>query len=151
MGNRLGALIYSVAFICLVMMIGTAQTQDAFRQKYGESDSKGRYKVRNNIGFSVKYKRGITPSEMTIEPLNTGASKVGKDGMRSVMASDEAEQVLDELVPIGDRGKKLRSSNTSFSCTSVQLIYYEQLIVNMTKRCQPQGGGTYSINIRWNS
>ena len=139
---------YTIFFASLVffavVMIGMAQTRDEFKHKYGPPDAKGRYLVRPDIGFEVKYKQNRTLSEMTIKPLSSE-----NDGSKKVMSSKLAEESLDELVPEKRRGEKTKEGVAEFGCTSVNYTEYELVKINTTKRCSAQGDGTYSINVRW--
>ncbi len=139
-------------FASMIVVIGMAQTRDEFKQKYGSPDAKGRYIVRPNIGLLIEYKQGQNPSEMVIEPLNSDTSDVSnseKKNSRKVMSSDEAEEVLDELVPVAKRGEKGFVGKILSGCTSIDHTEYEQVTINIAKRCQQQGVGTYSISVRW--
>ncbi len=150
MKKRLTLLVSLTSFIFLIIIIGIAQTRDEFKQKYGSPDSKGHYVVRPGIGLLVKYNQSRNPYEMTIEPINSNTTAVSTSenkGSGKVMPSDMAEEVLDEILPVAKRGKKIGVSDISFGCNSVYREDYEQVTINIAKRCK--GGGTYSINIRW--
>lgn len=152
MKKRLILLILLTLFTFIIVVIGMAQTRDEFKQKYGSPDAKGRYIVRPNIGLSIEYKQGQNPSEMVIKPLDSdtaNASNSEKKSSRKVMASSEAEEVLDELVPVAKRGKKGFVANFLKGCTSINHTEYEQVTINIVKRCERQGAGTYSITVRW--
>ncbi len=140
-------LIFVTLFTFITTSSGTAQTRDELQRKYGTPDAKGRYVVRPDIGLSVKYDQNQNLAQMTIEPLNSN-SKNASNPVK-VMLSDLAQEVLDEFVPTATRGKKITSGNFEFSCHSVDYIEYEQVTINIPKRCSAQGGGIYSINIRW--
>jgi hypothetical protein len=144
-------LISSVSFVSLIIIFGMAQTRDEFRQKYGAPGAKGHYVVRPGIGLSVKYKQPQKPSEMLIEPLDSVTADVSniENNSNKVIPSDVAEELLDELVPTAKRGKKGKTMNAEFACTTVDYIDYEQVKINIVKRCEQQGAGTYSISIRW--
>jgi len=125
-----------------------AQTRDKLKQKYGSPDTKGRYIVRPDIGLSVKYKQDENPSEISIIPLNLDTEDTSKSS-DEVMPSDEAEEVLDELVPVVERGAMGFAATFSAGCPFSNYTEYERLTILITKRCERRGGGTYSINVRW--
>jgi hypothetical protein len=136
----------------MIVVIGKAQTRDEFKQKYGSPDAKGRYIVRPNIGLSIEYKQGQNPSEMIIKPFDlddTNISNTDKESYNKVMPSAEAEEVLDELVPVAKRGKKGFVGKILRGCTSVNHTEYEQVTINIVKRCERRGGGIKSIEIHW--
>jgi hypothetical protein len=139
-------------FASMIVVIGTAQTRDEFKQKYGSPDAKGRYIVRPNIGLSVEYKEDQNPSEMVIKPLDSDTANTTnsqKKSSRKVMSSDEAKEVLNELVPVAKRGEKGMVLNFLHGCTTSDRTEFEQVTINIVKRCKRQGGGTYSISISW--
>lgn len=152
MKKRLILLVSLILVAFMIAVIGMAQTRDEFKQKYGSPDAKGRYLVRPNIGLSIEYKQGHNPSEMIIKPLDPGttdASTSEKDNSNKVMPSDEAEEVLDELVPVAKRGVKGLTANISHGCPFTNYTEYERVTINITRRCERNGGGTYSISVRW--
>lgn len=152
MKKRLILLVLLTLSAFMILVIGMAQTRDEFKQKYGSPDAKGRYIVRPNIGLLIEYKQGQNPSEMVIKPLDsdtTNASNSEKKSSRKVMPSDEAEEVLNELVPVAKRGEKGFVGKFLHGCVSGDITEYEQVTIDIVKRCEQRGGGTYSITIRW--
>jgi len=152
MKKRLILLVSLTLFAFMIVVIGMAQTRDEFKQKYGPPDAKGRYIVRPNIGLSIEYEQGQNPSEMVIKPLDSDTANVSnseKESSNKVMPSDEAEEVLNELVPVEKRGRNRNTGNSEFGCTSIDYTEYEQVIINTVKRCEQQGAGIYSISVRW--
>src|SRR4051794_36248387 len=101
-----------LTLLASMMITGVAQTRDEFRQKYGPPNSKGQYAVKSNIGVKVEYTQDRIPSRMFIEPLYQDGEQVSNsetEGTNKVMSSVEAERVLDELVPVTNRGKEIGS------------------------------------------
>lgn len=134
-------LIFLTSLVFITVITGTAQTPDELKQKYGSPDSKGIYIVRPNIGLLVKYKDNRNITEMLIKPFDS----------YSLMNSDEAEKVLDEVFPVAKRGKKGNSVDVVSGCLIDITTLYKLFSISIAKRCgtQAQGGGTYSISIRW--
>lgn len=152
MKKRLILLVLLTLSAFMIVVIGMAQTRHEFKQKYGSPDAKGRYIVRPNIGLSIEYKQGQNPSEIVIKPLDSDTTDISnseKESSRKVMPSDEAKEVLDELVPVAKRGEKGLVANISHGCTSGDHTEYEQVTIDIVKRCERRGGGTYSISVRW--
>ncbi len=152
MKKSLVLLITLTLFAFMIVVIGKTQTRDEFRQKYGSPDAKGLYVVRYNIGLLVKYKQSQKPFEIVIKPLDLDTANISnpeKESSSKVMPSTEAEEVFNELVPIAKRGKEGKTMNAEFGCTSVDYTDYEQITTKIVKRCKQQGGGTYSIAVRW--
>jgi hypothetical protein len=84
---------------------------------------------------------------MTIKPMPT--KNANKNDSPKVMPRNTANEVLDEVVPATRRGKKGASYSAEYGCTSSDRVEYENVTVAILNRCERQGGGTYSINIRW--
>ncbi len=145
----------------LVMLLTAApclaQTSTELRRKYGEPEKLSpkssqilveRYLVRGSINMTVKFGGGSNgrACELRIEPRRTRT----QDGKRvEAMAEFAAEQVLEELAPMKERGRLIKTSNAEFGCSSVVFGDYERVMIAVTKRCAAQGGGTYSVKIRW--
>jgi len=152
MKKRLILSISLTLFALVIVVIGMAQTRDEFKQKYGSPDAKGRYIVRPDVGLSVEYKEDRNLSEMVIKPLDsetTNLSNPEKKSSKKVMPSDEAEEVLNEVVPVEKRGNKGFVGNFLHGCISNNYTEYEQVTIDVVKRCEKQGGGTHSISIHW--
>lgn len=125
------------------------QTNNELKQKYGSPDAKGQYIVRPEIGVTAKFKEDGRPIEMFIKPLDSSEAEMSDNSSFKVMLSDVVDEVLNELVPVAKRGKQGGTTNAEFGCTSTDYTEYEQVTINTVKRCEQQGGGTYSIGIRW--
>jgi microcystin-dependent protein len=152
MKKHLILLVSLISFLSIFVLLGLAQTRDEFKQKYGLPDDKGRYVVRPDIGLSIEYKQGQNPSEMVIKPLDSDAANASnseKENSRKVMLSDEAEEVLDELVPVAKRGERGFVAKLLSGCISADRTEYEQVTIDIVKRCERRGGGTYSISVHW--
>ena len=152
MKKLLNLLVFLISFVFLIVIVGIAQTRDEFKQKYGSPNSKGQYVIRPNIGLQVKYNQSQIPSEMISEPLDPNTANVSnseKESSNKLMLSDEAEEVLDEVVPVAKRGKKIGGGRFSFGRASLYNTEYEQVTINIAKRCEKQGGGISSITVRW--
>ncbi len=151
--KKLLILLISLAlFVFMNAAVGAAQTRDELRQKYSLPDSKGYYTAKPNIRLLVQYNQNQSISEMIIEPIDSNTestSSAEKKSSNKVMPADKAEEVFDELVPVAKRGKKGNTGIAEFGCTSSEYSEYEQITTNIVKRCEQQGGGIYSITIRW--
>lgn len=132
-------LIFLTSLVFITVITGTAQTPDELKQKYGSPDSEGIYTVRPNIGLLVKYKDNRNISEMLIKPFDS----------YSLMNSDEADKVLDEVFPVAKRGKKVNVGDLVAGCLIDTTTLYKLFSISIAKRCETQGGGTYSISVRW--
>jgi hypothetical protein len=94
----------------------------ALRARYGEPIVKEAFKVRPNLEIMVSY--GSSSQVCRIEfPIS--------------LTRQELEEVIDELVPPGERGKEIGHSRWIFGGYSVSHINYEHIIIS-----EHQGGTT---------
>jgi hypothetical protein len=139
------------SLIFITALVAVAQSPDTLKQKYGSPNANGLYTVRPGIGLELTSDRVGQPKAMTIKPLETESStprSSQKTGMK-VMPKNTALEILDEVLPATQRGKKIAAFSAEYGCTSVDQDQYENITIDIVNRCDQQGGGTYSVNIRW--
>jgi len=149
-------LLKALLVMLLIAAPSLAQTAAELRQKYGEPEILSRkssqilierYMVRGSITMTVKFGgRSGRACELRIEPRRT---RIQNSKRVDVMSEFEAEQVIKELAPMEERGRLIKSSNAEFGCSTVDFGDYERVMIAVTRRCAAQGGGTYSVKIRW--
>lgn len=136
-----------ILFCCLV---GSAQTPDEFKQKYGPPDEQGRYIVRPGIAMTVKYTSDQRLSDILLQPDPIYKPRLPGVSNSNAMPEDIAQQVLDELVPLEKRGTASKFlANIESSCISISPRDYEFVTIGITRRCNEQGGGLYQISVHW--
>jgi hypothetical protein len=118
----------------------TAQTPQEFKERYGPPQS-GIYTVRAGIGARIAFDAANQAAEIDVAPLRS-------DAPLSAMSATEAAKILDEIMPVSQRGKILKKAGFVASCVSVQTEDYERVSIAWTIRCESQGGGVYRLNIR---
>lgn len=150
-------LLKALLVMLLIAAPSLAQTAAELRRKYGEPkilSSKSShilvllYMVRPDITMTVKFgdSTGGRACEQRVEPYRT---RTQNSRQVDVMDESEAEKVLEELAPAAERGRLIKSSNAEFGCSTVLFGDYERVMIAVTRRCAAQGGGTYSVKIRW--
>lgn len=143
----------------LVMLILAAscfaQTPDELRRKYGKQEILSqkssqilveRYMVRPGIMMTVKFGDGGRACELRIEPRRTRTQNARRV---EIIEAAAALHITEELAPALERGRLINTSDAQFSCASIIFRQYERVMIAVTERCAAQGGGTYSIKIRW--
>jgi hypothetical protein len=102
----------------LTSVVAAAQTSTTLHQKYGQptSDTYDRqpveiYKVRADIKVTVRYTKHGDICSMFIAPLSEMTN-----GKPSLLKSDALDEVIDELVPKGQRGKYLMGTFLNITC-----------------------------------
>jgi hypothetical protein len=143
---------FPIVTLSILALISTvfAQTPTALRNRYGPADEKGRYTVRPGIGLEAKYDTDGSPTEMTVKLLDDGTTPGSdKPQRRNAMRRNIAMEVLDEIAPVNKRGKRTAMFLEERGCYSFETTEYENLTTKIANRCEPQGGGTYSVQIVW--
>lgn len=139
-------LLISILLILTAVVTVVAQTSSTLKEQYGAPDAKGLFRVRPEIGLEAIFGRNGQPKAMTIKPFDT---KGPNTNAPKVMSKHTAVEILDEVLPVAQRGKKGSSYSSEYGCTSSDHIEYEKVVIGIVNRCERQGGGTYSVNIRW--
>ena len=145
-----------------------AQTAAELRAKYGEPQMRRlkdnrpeieRYLVRPNITATVRYNERGEPRELLIEPVPGSTPKAGRvehapDG--DYMSTPEVIEVINEVVPVGRRGKLIMAGTWNAGdpkmrlhhsgCTGIYSAIYERVTIGSVSWCW---GGTFSATIRW--
>jgi hypothetical protein len=132
--------------ITVFMLAITAQEAGKYREKYGPPDAQGRYIVRPGIGMTIKFAKNGKPAEMVIKRLD--ADESDRKPAR-VMSSAVAQEIIQEVAPIGSRGPLKSKGGLGSGCTTVHVSEYEQVSISDVTRCEAQGEGTYSASVRW--
>jgi hypothetical protein len=143
----------------LIMLLAAApslaQTSGELRRKYGDPEILShkssqvlvvRYIVRGNIMVTVKFGSNERACELRIEPRQT---RTQNSRRVDVMAESEAEQIIEELSPKAERGRLIKTADRNLGCSTVIFGDYERVMIAVTRRCAAQGGGTFSVKIRW--
>jgi len=139
----------AIIAIFLMVLPVVSQTNSDFRQRY-QSPKVGSYVVRPNIIMSVRFAdeslwKGYA-CEAVIKPeATTSSSEVSSE----TFASESALEIIDEVVPIAQRGKLINALSVNGGCTGMRISMYEQVVINRVTRCEAAGGGTYQASIKW--
>jgi hypothetical protein len=131
--------------LALLFLPFVKQTADEFGQKYKPHESGG-YIVRPGIVMKVKATASGDVCGAEIKPL---ASTVSKDHYPSVMPSETAKEVVDEIIPETKRGKIIGRFNVNGGCTGMDVSGHEKVTIVIVTRCKEGGGGIYSARIQW--
>ena len=131
-----GSLVQLASAMALLVLPVTPQTSQELRQRYGNPDAE-RYVVRPGIVMTVAFAKDGQPCEMIIEPLH---SRVSNDTSLKLMPSDKVTEILDEVLPLTQRGKLLRDISFTSGCNLIHTADYETVTITRTIRCTPDGG-----------
>jgi hypothetical protein len=144
------------AFLLTLMLAASClgQTPDELRRKYGKPETLShkssqvlvqRYTGGRNITITVKFADQRRACQLRIEPsqgLSIGDSS-------EVMSADEAYKLTEELAPMAERGRLIKTSNVGLGCSMVVYQEYERVMIATATRCTQREGGIYSVIIRW--
>jgi len=140
------------------------QTFSELRARYGEPQmtelknnrpAVERFLVRPNILMTIRYAHGGEPCEAVLEPVPNSTPKTGRPE-HDYMSTAEVITLINELVPIEKRGKKINEFSVNGGdrqmklhhpgCSGVYSVFFENAIVTCSTWCW---GGTFSATIHW--
>jgi hypothetical protein len=154
--------------IPLVIMLVTtvsaySQTSSELRKKYGEPEilklkdgepEVERYNVSQTIRLTVTYAKKGQLYELVIEPVPSSTPK--NDGVGDLMPTKTVINLINELAPVGLRGKSRGAFSVNGGdpemklhhpgCWGGYLVIYEHVTIDCSTWCW---GGTFSVRIRW--
>jgi hypothetical protein len=153
---------------CAAAIVTSAQTSADLRTKYvlpqmSQLDHGRpvieRYLVGPNILLTIKYTKQGEPCEAILEPVPStmpnDASSEHPAG-RDIMSTAEVIKVINELLPIEKRGKKVNELSSNGGdrdmklhhpgCAGAYYVFFEHAIVACSTWCW---GGTFSATIHW--
>ena len=155
------------------VLLGTAVVVDAqssaeLRVRYGEplfaevKDNRAaveRFLVRPNIIMTIRYTDRGEPYEALLEPVPNSTPKTGRPEHApegDYMSTVEVIELINELVPIEKRGKKINEFLVNggdremklhhLGCTGYLVVTFENVSVRAASWCW---GGTFSATIHW--
>jgi hypothetical protein len=112
-------------FLVLAAYLANPQSSSELRSRYGELDIE-RFIVRPGIGLTVEYGSDRLACEMLVEPplpLFHG------DEQTLYMSSDEVTGVLDDVVPVGMRGREIGHLTSEIGRNKYDSIEYENVSI----------------------
>jgi len=136
----------SVMFgMLLVCVAAYPQSGSDLRSKYGTPSET--YEVRPNVLMTVVFGADGQACEMVIEARHTSKAAVNDDNLIPLHI---AEEVLNEVAPIKQRGKGGQAITFSGGCSSVTSEEYENVSIYRAEQCL-QGGGkaVVAITVKW--
>ena len=139
----------AILAILLIVLPVVAQTNSDFRQRY-QSSEVGTYVVRPNIIMSVKFADEFLWKDYACEAvIKHEATTTSNEVSPITFSSESALEIIDEVVPIAQRGKLINELSVNGGCTGMRISMYERVIINRVTRCETAGGGTYQVSIKW--
>ena len=123
---------------CLLFMVANlavAQTAQDLRNRYGEPEV-GRFRVRPGIGLTVEFGSDHLACQMLIQPSQQLLSS--QEEQTVFMSSETDSDILEEIAPIGTRGKETGQSHMVSGCNNIDGTEYENFwITRSTHNCLP--------------
>src|SRR6266851_8334644 len=107
-----------VAFTFVVGIVGLSQTPSDLKMKYGPPDDLGRYVVRPGVGMTLQFDEAGITRDITIRPIESDATSTSRSSKGvATMERDLAKAILDEVMPVSNRGQYKGTGNAEFGCT----------------------------------
>ncbi len=139
----------AIVAILLIALPMLGQTRHQFSQKYG-SPQVNVYKVRPSIIMPIKFAGASFWKDDACEAvIKPGATAISNADSSATMPAALVLEIIDEVVPITQRGKLVEEFSVNGGCTGMQIGVYEHVIINRVTRCEAAGGGTYQASIKW--
>jgi len=138
--------------IVLVLMFTArsvvAQTPIELEAKYGSPVNA--YVIRPGLLMTVKYTVSARICEMSIIEAQTPGSNII---LRTLLTPEIVPKMINELIPEGERGKKIRSYGLvqTQGMTGQFLYNYENVSIELVQQFKPSEGWSDNIlKIKWN-
>ena len=112
--------------LVLFAIICAAQTADDFPARYGHPDAE-KFRVRPEITLTVRYGEDDAACEMLIEPSNSDRSHSNKE---LSMATNTVSEVIDELIPLWQRGLLLNFGTENMGAAEVLDAEYQNVTIS---------------------
>lgn len=126
--------IFAGCFLVAVGSVLLTQSSQEFHGRYGEPDIE-RFAARPGISLAVEYGSDHLACQVLIEPPQ---SLIHQEEQARLMSSEDASQVLEEVVPVAMRGKKTNAMIDVSGCNEVHMTDYENVfIMRTTHTCDP--------------
>ncbi|MGH9944073.1 MAG: hypothetical protein ACRD9R_17145 [Pyrinomonadaceae bacterium] len=124
-----------------------AQTLSYFREKYGQPDSKGLFAVRPNIVMAVQVDKKGQVCKALIKSINETSLSASKP---RTVPSKLMTDIINEVVPVAQRGRRGRTISLSGGCTSVQIEDYANVSIKRTLICKSENEKEeLSVEVNW--
>lgn len=160
-------------FTTVFVLLGTTvlvhgQTSSELRVKYGEPQmtelknnrpAVERFLVRPNILITIRYTKLGEPCEAVLAPVPNSTPKTGRPENApegDYMSTAEVIKLINELVPVETRGKKMTEISMNGGDPQMKLHHpgcsgaYDVSFENATVTCSTWcWGGTFSATIHW--
>ncbi|SRR6266498_5291649 len=133
--------------IVLVLIGGTvvAQRSSELQSKYGSPQDA--FVIRPGLLMTAKYAADGRVCEMYIIEARTPGSNIG---LRTPLTPETVPALIDELVPEGERGSKLRSPVQTQGMTLQASYKFENVSIELLQNLLPSKGWSDSIlKIKW--
>lgn len=135
-------------FVLVLSAVGVAaQSTTELQSKYGSPLDA--FVIRPGLLMTVKYAAEGKVCEMYIVEARTPGSNIG---LRTPLSFETAPELIGELVPVSERGKKLRWPVQATGMTMMVFYKYENVSVELVQNLLPAGGWSdSSLEIKWNN
>ncbi len=121
-----------IAVGCIAVVIATvglSPTSQDLRDRYGRPDIE-RFTAGPGISLTVEYASDHRACQMKIEPTQPLIHPMTASD--TVMPEAEVTKILEEVVPVGSRGKLIKTGGFQASCGLGNLTEYEKVSIMRT-------------------
>ena len=121
-------------FLLLVTFSAVSQTTDELRKKYGLPDAEF-FVVRSGITVTARYAANGRACEILIEPKRP--LMPDKDHP-ATMSPETSTKIIDEIVPLSQRGPFIRDITFTGGCSSLRVTDYGDVQITRMRECPPE-------------
>ena len=120
-------------FLALPAISASGQNATELKARYGDPDAE-RFLVRPGVTLMVSYAGDRTACEMLIGPMR---SIIPRNEAAIYMRPEVMTEIIDEVLPLADRGKLVRSLVTKSGCNEIDTKEYENVtITRFRHKCE---------------
>ncbi len=128
----------------LSLPLATAQVASDWRRRYGPPQAE-RYILRSGFTMTVFYSEEGQTCKAIIE-----SAAMDSQGFPKMQPQNVIEGILTEVLPLADRGRKIRSIGLTSSVGGIGSSQYERVTIAFAKKDQTAADNVASTTIRWN-
>jgi hypothetical protein len=122
----------------------TAQVSNDWRNRYGPPQAE-RYVLRGRTTMNVIYSENGQTCKAIIE-----SAGLDSKGLPNLQSKNKMEAILNEVIPIPERGPQIRSIGLSSNVGGIASVQYERITISFAVRDQTAAENVASTTIRWN-
>jgi len=130
--------------LLLIACVSASQSSGEFHSRYGEPDIE-RFNIREGIGLTVLYGPDRHACQMEVK----APQLIVQQPTKKRMPSEVVEEILNEIAPAENRGRKISDLMQQMSCAREDIEYFETVTIFRSRDdcVQPRAEGLESVRV----